>query len=119
MGCDGCGTCGNDPLEIVGEIETLSVRLPLLTLDLGTGFRLFQRRAAMRIGEIAKASGVNIETIRYYEREALVAKPKRTHSGYREFSPDAVQDVRFIKRAQDLGFTLREVRELMDIYGRP
>src|SRR5579875_2093253 len=66
-------------------------------------------------GRLAQLGGVNLETIRYYERRGLLAKPPRTEGGYRQFSPDAAQRLRFIKRAQDLGFTLDEVRELLDL----
>jgi DNA-binding transcriptional MerR regulator len=56
--------------------------------------------------ELAKKGGVNLQTIRYYERTGLLPKPPRFGSGYRQFSPDSVRRVRFIKRAQELGFSL-------------
>lgn len=64
-------------------------------------------------GEIAKRGGVNIETIRYYERRGLLPKPQRSASGYRLFSTDDARRVRFIKRAQELGFSLDEIAELL------
>lgn len=64
-------------------------------------------------GEIAKRGGVNIETIRYYERRGLLPKPPRSASGYRLFSSDDARRVRFIKRAQELGFSLNEIGELL------
>jgi Hg(II)-responsive transcriptional regulator len=67
----------------------------------------------MRIGTAAVQAGVNVQTLRYYERRGLLPKPPRRVSGYREFPDDAVGMVRFIKRAQDLGFTLDEVEELL------
>jgi Hg(II)-responsive transcriptional regulator len=67
----------------------------------------------MRIGTAAERAGVNIQTLRYYERRGLLPRPPRRRSGYREFPDDAVRMVRFIKRAQDLGFTLDEVEELL------
>ncbi len=67
----------------------------------------------MRIGTAAEQAGVNIQTLRYYERRGLLPRPPRRRSGYREFADDAVRMVRFIKRAQDLGFTLDEVEELL------
>jgi len=67
----------------------------------------------MRIGTAAVQAGVNVQTLRYYERRGLLPKPPRRVSGYREFPDDAVRMVRFIKRAQDLGFTLDEVEELL------
>lgn len=70
---------------------------------------------ALKIGEVAGRGGVNLQTIRYYEREKLLPAPPRLASGYRMFSEDAVRRVRFIKRAQELGFSLAEIRELLSI----
>ena len=67
----------------------------------------------LTIGELAKRGGVNLETVRYYERKGLLPKPPRTSSGYRAFPADAVRRIRFIKRAQELGFTLAQVKELL------
>ncbi len=64
----------------------------------------------MRIGAVAGEAGVNVQTLRYYERRGLLPKPPRRLSGYREFPADAVRVVRFVKRAQDLGFTSRRGR---------
>lgn len=67
----------------------------------------------MQIGEVAASAGVNIQTLRYYERRGLLPKPRRRGSGYRVYEPETVQLVRFIKRAQELGFTLAEVSDLI------
>ena len=67
----------------------------------------------MWISEAAQQAGVNIQTLRYYERRGLLPKAPRRASGYREFPDDAVRVVRFIKRAQDLGFSLDEVEQLL------
>src|SRR5262245_14428777 len=67
----------------------------------------------MRIGAAAEQAGVNVQTLRYYERRGLLPRPPRRQSVYREFPSDAVRIVRFIKRAQDLGFTLDEVEDLL------
>jgi MerR family mercuric resistance operon transcriptional regulator len=64
-------------------------------------------------GEVARQGGVNLETIRYYERRGLLPKPPRTSSGYRTFGVDAVRRLRFIKHAQALGFSLKEIKELL------
>lgn len=64
-------------------------------------------------GRLAAQGGVNLQTIRYYERCGLLPKPPRGPSGYRAFPADAVRRVRFIKRAQALGFSLQEIRELL------
>jgi Hg(II)-responsive transcriptional regulator len=68
---------------------------------------------AMWISEAAEQAGVNVQTLRYYERRGLLPRPPRRSSGYREFPDDAVRVVRFIKRAQELGFTLDEIEELL------
>lgn len=70
-------------------------------------------KARMRIGAVAAAAGVNVQTLRYYERRGLLERPPRSRSGYREYSAEAVRLVRFIKRAQGLGFTLREIEGLL------
>src|SRR5262245_28360367 len=67
----------------------------------------------MWIGEAAEQAGVNVQTLRYYERRGLLPKPPRRTSGYREFPDEAVRIVQFIKRAQDLGFSLDDVEELL------
>lgn len=74
---------------------------------MGTG------NGAIRIGEVAARAGVNVQTLRFYERRGLLKPPARRPSGYREYSPEAVRVVRFIKRAQELGFTLAEIEELL------
>jgi Cu(I)-responsive transcriptional regulator len=71
----------------------------------------------MWISRTAKAAGVNAQTLRYYERRGLIGRARRGRSGYREYSADAVDVVRFIKRAQDLGFTLDEIDELIKLRG--
>ena len=71
--------------------------------------------STLAIGELARLAGVNVETVRYYERQGLVAEPPRTASGYRVFPYDTVRRLRFIKRAQELGFSLVEIRALLSI----
>ena len=67
----------------------------------------------MRIGQVAAAAGVGVETLRYYERRGLLPNPPCTGSGYRAYGGGAVARVRFIRRAQDLGFTLAEIGDLL------
>ena len=69
----------------------------------------------MRIGEIAKSAGVTPDTIRYYEREGLLPLADRTPSGYRDYGPEVVDDLQFIKKAQALGLRLSAVREVLEI----
>jgi MerR family mercuric resistance operon transcriptional regulator len=66
-----------------------------------------------RIGEIAQQTGVSVETLRYYEKRRLLTAPPRTDGGFRTYSDDAVQQVRFIKQAQSLGLTLDDVQQLL------
>ena len=69
----------------------------------------------MRIGEVATQAGVNVQTIRFYERRGLLKKPQRLPSGYRDYLPDMVSLIRFIKQAQELGFTLNEIKPLISL----
>ena len=73
----------------------------------------------LRIGEVAGRAGVNVQTLRFYERRGLLPEPPRRASGYREYAPESVRRVRFIKRAQELGFTLAEVEELLRLREDP
>jgi len=67
----------------------------------------------LTIGELAERAHVNRETVRYYERRRLLPRPSRSVSGYRVFADDAVRRLRFIRHAQELGFSLNEIRELL------
>jgi len=71
--------------------------------------------ASLRTAEVARQAGVNIETLRFYERKGILAEPPRRASGYRDYPPETVSRVRFIKRAQELGFSLREIKELLEL----
>ena len=71
--------------------------------------------STLRIGALAHAAGVGVETIRFYERKGLLPEPPRTRSGYRQYPGDTVDRVKFIRRAQGLGFALREISELLDL----
>jgi DNA-binding transcriptional MerR regulator len=69
--------------------------------------------SALRIGDVALSAGVSIDTVRYYERRRLLPAAPRTVGGFRLFTSETVEQVRFIKQAQELGFTLDEIRELL------
>lgn len=69
----------------------------------------------LTIGKLAKKAGVNVDTIRYYEKQGLIPKPQRTESGYRQYTRDSVKRMLFIKRAKGLGFTLKEISELLSL----
>ena len=69
----------------------------------------------LKIGEVAHQAGVNVDTVRYYERAGLLPQPARRPSGYRAYDNDAVRRLRFIRRAKTLGFTLEEIGELLSI----
>jgi len=70
------------------------------------------------IGELSRQCGVKADTVRFYEREGLLAPPARTAAGYRVYDAAAVDRVRFIKRAQGLGFSLGEIRRILSLSGR-
>jgi len=72
--------------------------------------------SALKIGEVAKRSDVGIETIRYYERQGLLAEPDRRPSGYRQYDESVVSRLQFIRRAKELGFTLSEIKELLGLW---
>lgn len=69
----------------------------------------------LTISKVAREAGVNVQTLRYYERRGILEEPARTPAGYRQYDPETVTRIRFIKRAQDLGFTLDEVNELLEL----
>lgn len=75
--------------------------------------------AALTIGQLAKQAGVGVETIRFYEREGLLDEPARRASGYRQYAEGAVERVKFLRRAQRLGFTLKDARDLLDLKHDP
>jgi MerR family copper efflux transcriptional regulator len=70
---------------------------------------------ALTIGQVATAAEVNIQTIRYYERRGLFPTARRTPAGYRQYADEAVARLRFIKHAQELGFSLREIQDLLGL----
>ncbi len=80
-------------------------------------YRMHPTRAmnndALSIGQVAARAGVNVQTLRYYERRGLLGVPRRSESGRRQYPIETIRVIRFIKRAQDLGFTLKEVEELI------
>ena len=73
----------------------------------------------MKIGEVARLAGVNVQTLRYYERRGLIPEPTRSAGNYRVYPDVTVTRVRFIKRAQSLGFELEEVRDLLQLHDAP
>jgi len=70
---------------------------------------------SLTIGTLAKAAGVNVETIRYYQRRGLIAEPHKPMGGHRKYDPAVVDQIAFIRRAQQLGFSLAEVKDLLDL----
>ena len=69
----------------------------------------------MKIGEVARAAGIGIDAVRFYERQGLIPEPARRPSGYRMYCPDVVLSLRFIRRAKELGFSLNEISELLSL----
>ena len=70
---------------------------------------------SLTIGEVAKRAGVGIETIRFYERKGLIEDPPRKWSGYRQYPETTIDRLRFIRKAKELGFTLHEINELLEL----
>ncbi len=73
----------------------------------------------LTIGTLAKESGVNLETVRFYEQRGLLPRPPRSQAGYRLYPADAARRLRFIKRAKELGFSLNEIGELLSLRASP
>ena len=69
----------------------------------------------MRIGEVAAQAGVNIQTLRFYERRGLLRQPRRTASSYRDYTAETVRIVQFIKRYQHFGFSLKEIKGILEL----
>ena len=69
----------------------------------------------LTIGRLAKAAGVNVETIRYYQRRGLIAEPHKPLGGHRRYPQVVMEQIAFVRRAQQLGFSLAEVKSLMDL----
>ncbi|HLL16295.1 MAG TPA: heavy metal-responsive transcriptional regulator [Pyrinomonadaceae bacterium] len=83
--------------------------------------RQFEPRAegrTLRIGEVAEATGVSVEALRFYERRGLLGRPARTASGYRAYDGGVLERLAFIKRAQAIGFSLDEIAEILEMRGR-
>ena len=74
-----------------------------------------QHYQRMRIGELARTVDVNVETIRYYQRIGLLELPKKPYGGMRSYNDESLQRLRFIRRAQQLGFSLEDIRELLEL----
>lgn len=93
-----------------------------LTPYRGPGCSLFMEVTLMdglTIGRLARQGQVNVETIRYYERRGMLPRPPRRPSGYRVFPPSAVRVLRFVKSAQGLGFSLKEIKDLLSLRVQP
>ena len=73
----------------------------------------------MTIGQVARQTGVSVETIRYYEKEGLIDEPERNPSGYRQYPVETVKRVLFIQRAKAIGFTLKEIYDLLSLQEKP
>ncbi len=69
----------------------------------------------LTIGQVARRAAIGIETVRFYERQGLIEEPARKESGYRQYPEDVIARLRFIKRAKELGFSLKEIKELLGL----
>ena len=77
-----------------------------------------RRDALLTVGAVAKAAGVGVQTLHYYERLGLLPKPDRSAANYRLYSPEAIRRVRFIKKAQAIGLTLDDTKQILDLKDR-
>ena len=75
--------------------------------------------AALPIGQIAKQAGLTVEAVRFYEKKGLILEPERSESGYRQYSPDTLKRLHFISRAKEVGFSLSDIAELLDLRRKP
>jgi MerR family mercuric resistance operon transcriptional regulator len=73
----------------------------------------------LSIGQLAKATGVTVEALRFYEKQGLVVTPARTDAGYRQYSPETVRRVKFIQHAKEVGFTLNDIGQLLALRQEP
>ena len=76
-------------------------------------------KSPLTIGKLARRAGVGVETVRFYERQGLLREPDRRASGYRQYDEAVVDRLRFIRRSKELGFTLKEIAELLDLRHDP
>lgn len=73
----------------------------------------------LNIGEVAKRTGITVEAVRFYEKQGLIRAPQRSPGGYRQYTPETVKRVRFIQRAKEVGFTLKDIAELLALRQEP
>ena len=85
----------------------------LLTLDITPGFILVYMAEAVQIGKAAKQAGVSVDAIRFYQKLGLTKSERRSTGGYRLFDEEQIRDLKFLRHAQELGFSLTEVKELL------
>jgi MerR family mercuric resistance operon transcriptional regulator len=74
-----------------------------------------EKQSSLTIGRLAKVAGVNIETIRHYQRRGLIDEPEKPLTGFRQYPLEIIDRIRFIKRAQQLGFSLKEIQDLLSL----
>src|SRR5208337_3129069 len=87
-----------------------------LTLEYAQGSRIYPSEIRrMKIGSVASQADLSIDTLRFYEREGLISSPRRLFSGYRDYPEEVLGRLDFIKEAKGLGFSLREIKELLSM----
>jgi MerR family mercuric resistance operon transcriptional regulator len=112
----------NLPLKIICRRELDPVAgYKVYNVSMSKTARQFERRPegrTLRIGEVAEATGISVEALRFYERRGLLGRPARTASGYRAYDEGVLERLAFIKRAQSIGFSLDEITEILAMRGR-
>src|SRR5262249_40099862 len=111
-------SCGRPDWDVRRSRERGSPACPALTLVLPPGFKLTVEAPMLTIGKLAAAAGVRSDTLRYYEREGLIAPAGNSPAGYRLYDQAPRRRLRFIKQPQQSGFTLAEIGELLVLRGR-
>ena len=105
--------CYNSSKSLACVSSACGERLPMFACLIP---RYRVHNTGMRIGELARHAAVNIQTIRFYERRGLLPAPLRNNSGYRSYEKSDLDRVTFIKRNQELGFTLEEIKQILDLH---
>lgn len=104
----------NEADDKFGEMIVCFYAIYDLTLELSQGCIIFlMNEDALQIGEISNRSGVSVDTVRYYEKRKLIHSVSRTYGGFRLFKPQTIEQIKFIKQAQELGFALDEIKGLL------
>lgn len=91
---------------------------PMRRFNAGAGNESMSQPKPLLVGEVARAAGVGVQTLHYYEREGIIPPPSRTASGYRQYDAATIGHIRFVRKAQTLGLSLDEIKEVLALAAR-